>query len=187
MALEFSIEITDQDLPFFMEAIKRAEQRAAGKSAQQILDEAAKTFVGSQAQQMPEFVRSRLACVENLVAMAADEGWGLSADDKSRVVSALTYFSDPEDLIPDNVPVLGFLDDAIMIEVVQGVLKPEIDAYADFCAYRSQEAAARGADAAKLGREEWLEDRRAELQARMRGRRQSYAPSGNWTPRFKFT
>ena len=53
MALEFSIEITDQDLPFFMDAIKRAEQRAAGKSAQQILDEAAKTFAGSQAQQMP--------------------------------------------------------------------------------------------------------------------------------------
>ena len=128
MALAFSIEITDQDLPFFMNAMKRAEQRAAGKSAQQILDEAAKTFAGSQAQQMPEFVRSRLACVENLVAMAADEGWGLSPEDKSRVVSALTYFSDPEDLIPDNVPVLGFLDDAIMIEVVQGVLKPEIEA-----------------------------------------------------------
>lgn len=187
MALEFSIEITDQDLPFFMDAMKRAEQRAAGKSAQQILDDAAKTFAGSQARQMPEFVRSRLAGVENLIAMAADEGWGLAPEDKSRVVSALTYFSDPEDLIPDNVPVLGFLDDAIMIEVVQGVLKPEIDAYGDFCAYRSQEAAARGTDAARLGREEWLEDRRAELQARMRSRRQSYTPSGNWTPRFKFT
>ncbi|MBS0569872.1 MAG: DUF1232 domain-containing protein [Proteobacteria bacterium] len=187
MALEFSIEITDQDLPFFMEAMKRAEQRAAGKSAQQILDEAARTFASSQAQQMPEFVRSRLAGVENLIAMAGDEGWGLSAEDKSRVVSALTYFSDPEDLIPDNVPVLGFLDDAVMIEVVQGVLRPEIDAYADFCDYRSQEASVRGTDAAKVGREEWLEDRRAELQARMRSRRQSYAPSGSWTPHFKFT
>jgi hypothetical protein len=187
MALEFTIEITDQDLPFFMDAIKRAEQRAAGKSAQQILDEAAKTFASSHAQQMPEFVRSRLANVENMIAMAGDEGWGLAGEDRSRVVSALTYFSDPEDLIPDNVPVLGFLDDAIMIEVVQTVLKPEIDAYIDFCAFRSQEAAARGADAAKLGREEWLEVRRAELQSRMRQRRSSYAPSGNWTPRFKFT
>lgn len=187
MALEFSIEITDQDLPFFMDAMKRAEQRAAGKGAQQILDEAAKTFAGSQAQQMPEFVRSRLATVENLIAMAGDAGWALADEDKSRVVSALTYFSDPEDLIPDNVPVLGFLDDAIMIEVVQNVLEPEIDAYADFCRYRSDEAAARGTDAATLGREEWLEVRRAELQARMRSRRQSYAPSGNFSPRFKFS
>ena len=39
----------------------------------------------------------------------------------------------------------------------------------------------------KLGREEWLEDRRAELQARMRSRRQSYAPSGSFAPRFKFS
>ena len=185
MALEFSIEITDQDLPFFMDAIKRAEQRAAGKSAQQILDEAAKTFAGSQAQQMPEFVRSRLACVENLVAMAADEGWGLSPEDKSRVVSALTYFSDPEDLIPDNVPVLGFLDDAIAIELVVRELQHEVEAYEDFIVYRNDEARRRGVDPATLKTErvEWAEARRLELIDRMRKRRgQSYQSSGGWRP-----
>jgi hypothetical protein len=59
--------------------------------------------------------------------------------------------------------------------------------HAHFCAFRSDEAARRGEDTSKLGREEWLEGRRAELQARMRQRRTSYAPSGNWTPSFKFT
>ncbi len=105
---------------------------------------------------MPQFVRSRLASVENLVAMAADEGWALGAEDRSRVVAALTYFADPEDLIPDNIPVLGFLDDAIMIEVAERLLKPEIDAYADFCAYRKDEGAYRSADAGTLSRDEWL-------------------------------
>jgi hypothetical protein len=186
MAFEFTVSISDQELSLFMDAMKRAEQRAAGKSAQQVLDDAAKTLSGTHAQQMPEFVRSRLATVENLIAMAADEGWGLADEDRNRVVSALAYFSDPEDLIPDSAPVLGYLDDAIMIEVVQTVLKPELEAYDDFCAYRSAEAQARGADAGKLGREEWLEVRRAELQARMRHRRQSYAPSSSWTPHFKF-
>ena len=187
MSLEFHIEITDDDLPVFVDALTRAEQRAANKSAQQILDEATKTFADAQGQKMPEFVRSRIATVENLIAMAGDEGWALADEDRTRVISALTYFADPEDLIPDNIPVLGFLDDAIMIEVVQRVLQPEIDAYANFCSYRSEEAEHRGADASKLGREEWLEDRRAELQARMRHRRSSYAPSGNWTPQFKFS
>lgn len=187
MAIEFSIEISDKDLPYFMQAMKRAEERAAGKTAKQILDEASQTFSGSQGQQMPEFVRSRLDAVENLVAMAADEGWALGDEDRSRVVSALTYFADPEDLIPDNIPVLGFLDDAIMIEVVQQVLRPEIEAYADFCNYREGEAASRGADASKLGREDWLEDRRAELQARMRQRRSSYAPSASFSSHFKFS
>ena len=187
MALEFTIEIPDEDLPFFLQAMQRAEQRASGKSARQILDAASKTFTDSQTQNMPQVVRSRLAAVENLIAMAGDEGWALSDDDRNRVVAALTYFADPEDLIPDNVPVLGFLDDAIMIELVERVLQPEIEAYADFCSYRTTEAEHRGADAGKLGREDWLEGRRAELQARMRQRRGSYAPSGNWTPQFKFS
>lgn len=187
MALEFNIEISDQDLPYFVDAMKRAEERASGKSAQQILDEASKTFVDANKQQMPEFVRSRLDCVEKLIAMAGDEGWALSDEDRSRVVGAMTYFADPEDLIPDNIPVLGFLDDAIMIEVVQQVLQPEIQAYAEFCEYRTEEAAHRGVDGAKVGREDWLEDRRAELQARMRTRRTSYAPAAAWSSHFKFS
>lgn len=187
MALEFNIEISDEDLPFFMDAIKRAEERAAGKSAQQILDEASKIFAGVNTQQMPAFVRSRLDCVDKLIAMAADEGWALADEDRNRVVGAMTYFADPEDLIPDDIPILGFLDDAIMIEVVQQVLQPELQAYAEFCEYRSQEAEHRGIDAAKLGREDWLEDRRAELQVRMRQRRGSYAPSAAWSSHFKFS
>jgi uncharacterized membrane protein YkvA (DUF1232 family) len=187
MALQFTLEISDDDVPFFVEAINRAEQRVAGRSADEIIAAAEKTFVSAQEQSMPAFVRSRVSTVENLIAMARDEGWALATEDKSRVVAALAYFADPEDLIPDDVPVLGFLDDAIMIEVVQQLLHPEVEAYSDFCAYREQEAHRRGEDAGALGREEWLEGRRAELQARMRQRRGSYAPTADWTPRFRFS
>ena len=187
MSIQFTIDLSDDDLPFFMEAVERAAQRASGKSAEEILATAQSTFASAQGQNMPEFVRSRIASVENLVAMVRDVGWGLSDEDRSRVVAALSYFSDPEDLIPDKIPVLGFLDDAIMIEVVQRVLFPEIEAYADFCAFREQEAQRRGADMGALGREEWLEGRRAELQARMRQRRGSYAPSSDFQPRFRFS
>jgi uncharacterized membrane protein YkvA (DUF1232 family) len=187
MALQFTIDISDDDLPFFVDAVQRSAERAAGKSAEEILEAAEKTFAASLGQHMPEFVRSRLDSVNNLVAMARDVGWALSDEDRSRVVSALTYFADPEDLIPDNIPVLGFLDDAIMIEVVATVLQPEIEAYADFCLFREQEAYRRGADMSNLGREEWLEGRRAELQARMRQRRTSYAPSADFRPRFRIS
>ncbi|HEX4481705.1 MAG TPA: hypothetical protein VH082_12890, partial [Rudaea sp.] len=72
MALEFNITIQDDDLPVFMDAMKRAEQRASGKTAEQILDEAEKTFVSASTTKMPDFVSSRLSSVNNLIAMARD-------------------------------------------------------------------------------------------------------------------
>lgn len=118
--------------------------------------------------------------------MVHDAGWALPDEDKSRVLSALTYFADPKDVIPDTVPVLGFLDDAIMIELCVRELKHELDAYDDFCDFRNNEAARLGVDPAghDVQRAQWLEGRREELQDRMRRRRRdSYSgTSGSWKP-----
>src|SRR5215471_17008941 len=100
MGLEFTIEIGDEDLPFFVDALQRAGERVAGKSAEEVTAAAEKTLVDSQQAHMPDLVRSRVASVSNLIAMVRDVGWGLSDDDRDRVVSALAYFADPEDLIP---------------------------------------------------------------------------------------
>ena len=132
MALQFTIDIADEDFPFFLEAVQRAEQRASGKSAQEIVAAAEATFVSAQDAKMPEFVRSRVSSVENLIAMVRDEGWALSDEDRSRVVGALTYFADPEDLIPDNIPVLGFLDDAAVLAWVLGQVRAELYAFRDW-------------------------------------------------------
>jgi uncharacterized membrane protein YkvA (DUF1232 family) len=190
MALEFNVTIQDDDLAVFTDAMKRAEQRASSKTAEQILSEAEKTFASVSTSEMPDFVSSRISSVENLIAMARDKGWGLSDEDRSRIISALTYFADPEDLIPDNVPVLGFLDDAIMIELCVRELQHEIEAYEDFVVYRNEEAHRRGVDPATLKTErvEWAEARRVELLDRMKRRRlSSYSDGGNWRPTlFKF-
>lgn len=45
----------------------------------------------------------------------AIQAWALDEADRQRVLGALAYFADPNDIIPDNVAVLGFLDDAVMI------------------------------------------------------------------------
>jgi uncharacterized membrane protein YkvA (DUF1232 family) len=102
-----------------------------------------------------------------MIRMLSDLEWRLPHDDAARVLNALAYFAEPEDLIPDNIPGLGFLDDAIMIELVVRELKPEIEAYQDFCDYRDRQSD-NGDDASRAG---WLESRRKELQVRMRRRR----------------
>ena len=66
---------------------------------------------------------------------------------------------------------LGYFDDAIAIEICVRELKHEIDAYDEFCEYREGEADRRGVDPSEVGRADWLESRREELQDRMHRRR----------------
>ena len=77
-----------------------------------------------------------------------------------------TCFADPDDLIPDRVPGLGYLDDAIMVELVVQDLKHEIEAFDAFCDYRKANKKAKDDGAG-------LEKRRASLQGRMRRRRRA--------------
>ena len=113
--------------------------------------------------EVPEFVLERVATLELLIEMLRDEQWRLAGKDRERILDALAYFVDPDDLIPDRVPGIGYLDDAIMIELVARELKHEIEAYEDFCAYRRKRRKPAGEAA--------LEARREALQARMRRRR----------------
>ena len=86
--------------------------------------------------------------------MLEDDEWALEAQERRNVVGALAYFADPEDIIPDNIPVIGYIDDAIMIELVVKELRPEIEAFEDFCRYRREEASRnRNPD---ISREQWL-------------------------------
>lgn len=55
------------------------------------------------------------------------------AGGRERVVVALSYFAEPQDLIPDNVPGLGFLDDALLAELVIEELEPDVAGYREFC------------------------------------------------------
>ena len=136
---------------------------------------------------MPDFISERLMKLEIMVHMIQDEEWKLPAREINRILNALAYFSEPEDLIPNHIPGLGFLDDAIMVELVVRELRHEIEAYQDFCNYRATEETRRR----RLGkedhvsREEWLRQRRRTLQQRMRRRRRrdrSSRSSGGRSP-----
>ncbi len=166
------IDLSENDLDHFRSAMRRAKELTNHLTPAQITGAAEKLLVDSQGLQMPDFVSSRMARLGTLIAMVHDTAWGITDAERGEILSALTYFSDPNDAIPDTIPVLGFLDDAIMIELVVEELKHEIDAYDDFCAFRSQAATEHGAEEASgLVRSDWLEQRQNELLDRMRTRR----------------
>ena len=185
MSASINIELSDQDLQHFNEAMKAAKSAATSRSDSEIIEAAGSLLVEAQKAKVPDFIAQRLHKLDALIAMVRDEAWALGAEDRQRVLSALVYFADPTDVIPDHVPVLGFLDDAIMIELCVRELRHELEAYDDFCEYRQHEAVRRGEDPAKVARASWLEGRREELQSRMHRRRErdygtGYGNSSGW-------
>ena len=172
MPLAISFELSDRDLEHFNAAIKAAAFTAGSKTEEEVMSAAGKLLEQASSMTLPDFIVQRLDKLDALIAMVRDEGWALPVDDRARVLSALVYFADPADIIPDNVPVLGYFDDAIAIELCVRELKHELDAYDEFCEYRQNEASSRGVSPEVVGRAEWLAGRREELQERMHRRRE---------------
>ncbi len=169
--MRISFELSDSDLEHFKEVMKRAREAARDKDLGEIVDAASQLLTQVNSSQTSDFIRDRMNTLETLIGMAVDASWGLVDEDKQRVVDALAYFSEADDLIPDDIPGLGFLDDAIMIEIVSKALKHEIQAYRDFVVFRSAEQARLGVAAEDVARSDWLETRRQQLHSRMRRRR----------------
>jgi uncharacterized membrane protein YkvA (DUF1232 family) len=169
--MRITFELSEADLDHFREVMRKATSAAEVTDAEKITAAAQSLLDEVGESDVPEFISDRLKRLETLILMVHDQGWDLPGDERQRVLSALAYFSDPEDLIPDEIPGLGFLDDAIMIELVVRELKHEIEAYQDFCYFRNAEATRRGADADELDRADWLVERRKQLHSRMRRRR----------------
>jgi len=190
MSLAITIELSDDDLKYFADAMQSAQKDSQNLTPKEITDAASKLLQDGKDNKLPAFISERLSKIDSMVSMVNDAGFGMEEADKKRVLACLTYFANPKDIIPDNVPVLGFLDDAIMIELVVRELQHEVEAYDDFVVYREDEARRRGVDPSTLKTErvEWAEARRVELLSRMKSRRMSsYSSSSGWRPSlFKF-
>jgi uncharacterized membrane protein YkvA (DUF1232 family) len=175
MGMRVSIDLDDDDLKHFRLIMREARNTSLRLQPEEIVANAEALLSSIDKEKTPRFVRERLDRLQVMITMLTDHEWRLPQKDSSRVLNALAYFTDPEDLIPDQVPGIGYLDDAIMIELVVRELKHELEAYDDFCVYRQSHGPARGikAKSTDLTRERWLESRRKALQERMRRRRKS--------------
>lgn len=178
MSLRISFELSARDVKHFREAMRKARRTVRDADDAEILDAARMLFTDVSAARVPAYVRERIGRLRAMVDMVEDREWRLSAAEKERVLAALVYFCDPEDLIPDDIPGLGFLDDAIMVELAFRELKHEIEAYQDFCEYRRKYDAGFRLRRSAEARKQKLDAREAQLRERAARRRERDQENG---------
>jgi uncharacterized membrane protein YkvA (DUF1232 family) len=185
MPLTVTLEISDPELDHFRAVMHVARSRAADRSPQETAAAARRAVARLGSGQRSPFVARRLEKVNMLVGMVDDPEWQLPEPDRHRVLDGLAYVAESHDLVPDNVPVLGLVDDAIMLELVLQDLRHELESYEEFDEFRRREVALRAADGSHraVSRDDWLASKRQALHERMRERRErDLARSGGSLP-----
>lgn len=120
----------------------------------------------------------RLVRIDELRAMIADPDWDCDPPDRARVSKLLAYLDQTDNLIPDRIPLLGKLDDVLLLELAWPALAAEVDEYQDFCQYRSSEHPPGNGSHQRAA---WIRDRLAALallRHQMRVNESHYAESG---------
>lgn len=126
----------------------------------------------------------RLERIEQLRVMLADPDWDHRPDACDRIRRLLAYLDQGHDLIPDRIPVLGLLDDVLLLELAWPAIATEADDYRDFCRFRDEQPLdGRGTHQ----REAWVRERLHALalfQHHQRVNGSRYAASGALSPAF---
>lgn len=166
--MRISIELEPSDIRRFLHSLERSRRLARSMDAIDVVYAAKHALDHLPIASAPQHVRRRMASVQRLIMMIEDEAWALPAPYRREVLSTLVYFSDPDDMIPDSVEMIGLFDDIVVLELGLRRLRHVLTAYDDFCAFRennrpeNDSKRARAEAAAKLAR------RRDALRARMR-------------------
>jgi uncharacterized membrane protein YkvA (DUF1232 family) len=171
MPLTITFALSDRDLAHLGNVVNKAKAKASSLGEGDVIKAARDLLEESRNLEVPDFIRERLDKLQLLIQMLEDKVWELSGEDRARISNALAYFADPDDIIPDNVPGFGLLDDAVVIDLACQELRHDMEAYQDFCKFRESEEKRRGQSVDPLSPEQWVRTRRAQLHDRMRRRR----------------
>ncbi|MEP6485487.1 MAG: YkvA family protein, partial [Rudaea sp.] len=134
--MRITIELEQADLERFLAAFEKRLLREVDEC--DVLDAAKHALNTLPIGSAPAYVRKQITSVQRFILMLEDEDWALPRPQRDHVVETLVYFSDPEDLIPDDIEVLGLLDDAIVLELLLRGQRHVMQAYTDFCHYRQR-------------------------------------------------
>jgi uncharacterized membrane protein YkvA (DUF1232 family) len=179
--MKLAFELSERDIRYFRKALRQSREAVRDAEEPDIIDAVRQALDQIRDNRpLPDFVAQRLPAVETMVDMLTDTEWHLPGGYRERLLAMFVYFSDPEDLLPDDLPVIGYLDDIIIIELIMRELQHVREAYDDFCRFRREYDAEHGDEIDPVLRRDRLDRRRQQLHQRMRRRSARDKPNVIW-------
>jgi hypothetical protein len=169
-----SLELNDGKLRRFNDLIRRVAPGKPTFNADQIAGAARRVLRASMKGQDSAFIKARMRRAGEIRAALQDAQWVIPARLLGPMHDIIAYLDDDRlALISNSVPIVGLLDDAILIDAAMDTLRGELDDYADFCRYRIAEAASLGIapSEVRIERRRWYDDRQQELRLEQQLRR----------------
>lgn len=174
--LKVTFELDERDAAYFRGLYREAKRNAAKMDQRKILRDARKLIESvKESERVPAFVAEAVSTLQDMADIIEDEDYAAPQQVKNQVLAGLAYFSNPEDLIPDHIPALGFLDDAIMVKLVEEEFKHELWGYRKFRGFNAPSEQRPWTDIGKQRLKQRTEDYRKKIRAQISKRKAAEA------------
>lgn len=171
MSLKISFELTERDLQYFRDALQHSRNAVRHAEEAEIIEAIRDALEEIRSNEpLPDFVARRLPEIDMMIEMLTDAEWQLPDTERERLLAMFIYFADPEDILADDIPVIGYLDDVIVVELIMQELLHVRQAYEDFSAFRASFDAEHDEAFDSAVRRDRIDRRRQQLHQRMRRR-----------------
>jgi len=127
MSMEIVVKLNEQDLEHFRSAMRKIYSAKSDLDDKTIINHARETISEIRQSDAPEYIQERVGSLEALIGLLTNSHWKLPPQDRPKILETLAYFTEVNDLIPDELPGVGYLDDAFMIDIACQDFKDELD------------------------------------------------------------
>jgi len=78
------------------------------------------------------YILNQVNNLEAMMSMVEDKVWKIKKNSMEKINATIKYFVDDDDIIPDNIPGIGYLDDCIIIDNTMDEVCDELSEFEDF-------------------------------------------------------
>ena len=179
---DLKLQFSEDDLRAFNQCAQRIAPGTPALGAEQVAGAARRLARAIGEGNESRFIQIRMRRAGEVRAVLMDPGWTVDPGVVGRMQDLIGYLDGPVEPVPMDVPAVGGLDRALLVDLSMEGLRAELDEYADFCRYRAAEAQRLGVTTAlvDIDRERWMLERSEELRMERLVRRggSGYARNG---------